>query len=632
MGNTSTHNDINESNESVSYYYTTNRNVDLIDANLNYDKLNEYIEHITTPFKIINDNVEKEKLNFAINNCIIEESSMNNNNANNISTSSNFSIEHGNVENDALPFDDFDMNTLLEDLDRHNNKINKDVELSDKDIDNDSEDYESLMYKPSKKPSKVGRMPKVKGKKRTMIHLSNQNVISKLALVKEKVKANIDDNDLLLKFQKNSDAVHKQTKVISLLGEDNSSSNRASRVNIKKTKSTKECRGGTIMEDGEDVKEIKEIKKQKEYKKQKTEKEIDNEKEKENNLEITNIENLSLYGTHIDSFANNLGFIPTTNTNTVNRKSVVENEIQEEFFSIAPSVAEKEEKKEEEEEKKKEEDAHNKNILEHLKEIITLDSENKFVFNKTNFDKVNTFSILPNIDEISKKFKIENIEENIPGKAETKTECDFFNKGENKAATMTNNVDTFNTNTTSPRKQRTFVKKFTSINYPKFKRENTNVIQAQIHNKIVQKMKIANFFFKNVLFYSDLKKVINITDRIIYANRFCVLTEGEFKCYKSKENFIVVQSPLLTIPLYSIKNINIINMNRKGVQKTKTIHFGIKFLKSEAHRDNLDEMDSSLMIDQSRDEDLDVEFFGSNEGALIKKWIHEINSWIKKNE
>ena len=33
-------------------------------------------------------------------------------------------------------------------------------------------------------------------------------------------------------------------------------------------------------------------------------------------------------------------------------------------------------------------------------------------------------------------------------------------------------------------------------------------------------------------------------------------------------------------PLYSIKNINIINMNRKGVQKTKTIHFGIKFLKS----------------------------------------------------
>ena len=238
MGNTSTHNDINESNESVSYYYTTNRNVDLIDANLNYHKLNEYIEHITTPFKIINDNVEKEKLNFAINNCIIEESSMNNNNANNISTSSNFSIEHGNVENDALPFDDFDMNTLIEDLDRHDNKINKDVELSDKDIDNDSEDYESLMYKSSKKPSKAGRMPKVKGKRRTMIHLSNKNVISKLALVKEKVKANIDDNDLLLKFQKNSDAVHKQTKVISLLGEDNSSSNRASRVNIKKTKST----------------------------------------------------------------------------------------------------------------------------------------------------------------------------------------------------------------------------------------------------------------------------------------------------------------------------------------------------------------------------------------------------------
>ena len=197
---------------------------------------------------------------------------------------------------------------------------------------------------------------------------------------------------------------------------------------------------------------------------------------------------------------------------------------------------------------------------------------------------------------------------------------------------MTNNVDTFNTNTTSPRKQRTFVKKFTSINYPKFKRENTNIIQTQIHNKIVQKMKIANFFFKNILFYSDLKKVINITDRIIYANRFCVLTEGEFKCYKSKENFIVVQSPLLTIPLYSIKNINIINMNRKGVQKTKTIHFGIKFLKSEANRENSNEMDSSMMIEQSKDEDLDVEFFGSNEGGLIKKWIHEINSWIKKNE
>ena len=554
MGNKCTANSSN--NDSSESFYFNNNKFNLIDTNANYDKLNDIIENLVRPpqpFNIISDNLEKDKLTYAIHNCIIEENTASKFENGNNSCSSHFSLEHGNVANDENIFYNFDDDSFLIDSDKI---LKRDVPLHDKEIDNDlSMNEKSSLSNIGNRSKRVRKKNKSNliNKNKVISHLSNQNLLSNLALQKIQMKRkNFDDGDTK-KFNdiKGGNKVPKEKhfSVISLLNPqvfvNKSLNNQNNKSNIN-NKSR-------------------------------------NEKEKAI-FEVSNIENISLIGCNTESMFNK-------------KTSYGMNQIQEQFFSISPAESK-------ELEQKRKEEAHNKNILEHLKEIITLDSNNKFIFNKTNYDKVNEFTILSKNEIDSQK----------------ESKIQFNPMKVNSLCISKQN---------SIRKQQTFSKKFT-INYPTSKRQSTNIIQNQIQTKIVQKMKIANFFFKNVKFYSELKKVINITDRIIYANRFCVLTKDEFKCYKSKEEFVVVQNPLLTIPLYSIKNVNIISMNRKGVVKNKNTHFGIKYNKTSQNES--ESVESSLNIDMINGEDqqVDVEFFGSEESDLIKKWIHEIKNWMDK--
>lgn len=554
MGNKCTANSTN--NDSSESFYFNNNKFNLIDTNANYDKLNdivENLEHPPQPFNIISDNPEKDKLTYAIHNCIIEENTASKFENVNNSCSSHFSLEHGNVVNDENIFYNFDDDSFLIDSDKI---LKKDAPPHDKEIEND------LFINDKSSFSNIGNISKrvrkknkssLVNKNKVISHLSNQNLISNLALQKLHMKRkNFDDGDTK-KFNdikgETRASKEKHFSVISLLNPQDFVNKSLNNQNNKSNINNKSR----------------------------------NEKEKAI-FEISNIENISLIGCNTESMFNK-------------KTSYGMSQIQEQFFSISPA-------ENKELEQKRKEEAHNKNILEHLKEIITLDSNNKFIFNKTNYDKADEFTILSKNEIDSQK--------------ERKNQ--FNQKKVNSLSISKQN---------SLKKQHTFTKKF-SINYPTFKRENTNIIQNQIKTKIIEKMKIANFFFKNVIFYSELKKVINITDRIIYANRFCVLTKDEFKCYKSKEEFVVVQSPLLTIPLYSIKNVNIISMNRKGILKTKNTHFGIKYNKTSQNESESAESSLNIGTINGEDQQVDVEFFGSEESDLIKKWIHEIKTWMDK--
>ena len=193
-----------------------------------------------------------------------------------------------------------------------------------------------------------------------------------------------------------------------------------------------------------------------------------------------------------------------------------------------------------------------------LSDVITINPENKFVFNKIDLEQNSNFEIIP----LSKSI---------------------------------------NTDRPLIRKTKTF--------NPRIPTQSQ--IESQLKKSFIKKHKVSNFFFKNVKFYSELKKVINITDKIIYASRFCVLTETEFKCYKCKEDFVVMKPPLLLVKVTALQGVNLINMEKKETKgKRNKTHFGIKFYKKN---------------NKTRKEDeVDVEFFGSSNANMIKQWVKEI--------
>lgn len=136
-----------------------------------------------------------------------------------------------------------------------------------------------------------------------------------------------------------------------------------------------------------------------------------------------------------------------------------------------------------------------------------------------------------------------------------------------------------------------------------------------------------NFFFGEVIYCSLLEKITSITDRIFYSTRFCSLTSTEFKCFKSKEEFILLQRPALVIKIENITHCKIVNMNRAGIQRNNRIHFCIKFKKlndTESSSTLTKEFNIEDNQDGKPNKKFDIEFFSSENGQIIKEWVTRI--------
>jgi hypothetical protein len=130
-----------------------------------------------------------------------------------------------------------------------------------------------------------------------------------------------------------------------------------------------------------------------------------------------------------------------------------------------------------------------------------------------------------------------------------------------------------------------------------------NYLQIQKEKEEKNKRK----FFDGLILYSNLKKVIDITDKIIYSEKFCTLTENEFNVYKNIGEFITLQKPYISILKINIKNVNRISISSKNeIKGEHLIYFGIKY-------ENL------------INEKTEVLFFASNNEKLISKWINILN-------
>ena len=139
--------------------------------------------------------------------------------------------------------------------------------------------------------------------------------------------------------------------------------------------------------------------------------------------------------------------------------------------------------------------------------------------------------------------------------------------------------------------------------------------------------KMKNVFFKKIILGSELKKVSNIADKVSYANRYCVLTASDLHIYKTKEDFVLVKPPLLIISLLCIVNVNVFILN-KNQNKDKMHHFVIKY-NNNSNKDISKSLDvsSSELNQDNKDDNVEVEFFGSKDLRIIKQWIKEIKYW-----
>ena len=147
-------------------------------------------------------------------------------------------------------------------------------------------------------------------------------------------------------------------------------------------------------------------------------------------------------------------------------------------------------------------------------------------------------------------------------------------------------------------------------NKQRIKNATNNKTYIDLENEKNEKTK-RQFFFGLIL-YSELKKVIDITDKIIYSDKFCTLTNYEFNVYKNLSEFITLQKPYITIQRINIKNASRINISNKNENKGEPlIYFGIKY--------------HNIVNNKT-----EVLFFASESEKLVVKWINILNREIEE--
>ena len=139
-----------------------------------------------------------------------------------------------------------------------------------------------------------------------------------------------------------------------------------------------------------------------------------------------------------------------------------------------------------------------------------------------------------------------------------------------------------------------------------------------------------------------MKKIIDITDRVIYSNRFCVLTEKELRLYKCVEEFIGLQNPYFIIKTENIDSVSTINVsNVKQYKNGKTVAkfnlFGINYKSkivnngnNENNNDNKNndiKSNNNVNVDDNEIKYKDEVLFLAHENKnIVQQWVTSINN------
>ena len=174
---------------------------------------------------------------------------------------------------------------------------------------------------------------------------------------------------------------------------------------------------------------------------------------------------------------------------------------------------------------------------------------------------------------------------------------------------------------------------FTIINTP-MKKERKKIIKYNFYDwekkkRNMNKYDVKKLFFKGLIFYSEMKKIIDITDKVIYSNRFCVLTENELRMYKCVEEFIGLQNPYFIIKIENIDSVSTINVSnvkqyKNGKNIKKFNFFGINYKTKivENNNNNNNKIDDDNNVKYKNE----VLFLAHENKNIVKQWVNSINN------
>ena len=184
---------------------------------------------------------------------------------------------------------------------------------------------------------------------------------------------------------------------------------------------------------------------------------------------------------------------------------------------------------------------------------------------------------------------------------------------------------------TPMKKERKKIIKYNFYDWEKKKRNMNKYDDKEfLKNKIEKFNNIKKLFFKGLIFYSEMKKIIDITDKVIYSNRFCVLTENELRMYKCVEEFIGLQNPYFIIKIENIDSVSTINVSnvkqyKNGKNIKKFNFFGINY-KTKIVENNNNNNNNKIDDDNNVKYKNEVLFLAHENKNIVKQWVNSINN------
>ena len=169
-----------------------------------------------------------------------------------------------------------------------------------------------------------------------------------------------------------------------------------------------------------------------------------------------------------------------------------------------------------------------------------------------------------------------------------------------------------------------------SIDTKENKEENKNIFNANKYIKIyniIPKNKISKLDDNAIVCNSILEKIIKIPskNKIVYNERFCVLTKKTFSYYKSKESYLNLNKPLLLIDLKNIKKVE------QTILDDTSYYFGLICNINDDTKMFIDKINTFINIGENNTEEFLLGFRSKNKDLIIK-WIIILNYLVENNQ
>jgi hypothetical protein len=111
----------------------------------------------------------------------------------------------------------------------------------------------------------------------------------------------------------------------------------------------------------------------------------------------------------------------------------------------------------------------------------------------------------------------------------------------------------------------------------------------------------------------------------VYSERFCVLTKKNFSYYKSKESYLKLNKPLLSISLKNILKVE------QAILDDTSYYFGLICAINDETKQFLDKINTFINIEENNSEEFLLGFRSKNKDLIIK-WIVILNYFVENYE